>query len=64
MLFLEIKSARQGLGLLHVPLMDARGMHYTMHTEWNVPDDNNMTNGTNGVNKNSYLAGYLKLVKT
>ena len=57
----EIKSARTGLGLPHVPLMDARGMHYTMHTEWNVPDDNNinMTIGTNGWTTNSYLAGYL-----
>ena len=38
------------LRLPHVPLIDANGMHYRMSGEWNVPDDNNMTDGTNGCN--------------
>ena len=50
----KIKSARQGLGSPHVSLMDARGVFYAMRREWNVPDDNNMTDATNGGNKNSF----------
>ena len=59
MFVLRIKSVKDGIGLQHVPFMDARGMHYTMRTEWNVPDDDNMADATNGGKENSYVEGYI-----